>query len=253
MNVAGPTGQGAGRDITVQGATLRCLQPGRGLFGDHGVPVVAVAVNSPAAAGGLKAGDVLLKVDGRPVRTPQEVAAILAGMSPGRSVRLGVLREGEARGMDLPVGATAAAFGLPGSAFGLPVAAPGIAAAPMAQGPVAAPGWGAPGATAAPARPLVPTEFNWLGLEIEAFQPVTPVAGTPPGMVVKGAVIAEVLPGSRAALAGLRANDVILEVNNQAVPGAAQFDAAIKSVPTNQPSAVLIKANRNGQEFLIAM
>jgi len=61
------------------------------------------------------------------------------------------------------------------------------------------------------------------------------------------------MPGSRGALAGLRPNDVILEVNNQPVPAAAQFDAAIKSIPATQPASVLIKANRNGQEFLIVM
>ena len=254
MNVVAPPVHNAGRGHPVQGLTLRGMAEGQGRFGGPGVTVAAVAANSAAASGGLRAGDVLLKVDGRPVRNPQEVAAILAGMSPGRSVRLGVLRDGDARGIDLPIGATAAAFGFPSGAFGIPVAAPGAAAMPAAPGPVAAPpSWGAQGTTVAPVRPMVPTEFNWLGLEIEAFQPVTPVAGMPAGVIVKGAVIAEVTPGSRGALAGLRANDVILEINNLPVPAAAQFDTAIKSIPATQPSSVLIKANRNGQEFLIVM
>jgi len=253
MNVAGAPARGAARGITVQGLTLRPMAEGQGRFSGPGVTVAAVAVNSAASAGGLKAGDVLLKVDGRPVHSPQEVAAIVAAMSPGRSVRLGVLRDGDVRGLDLPIGATAAAFGFPSGAFGIPVAAPGTMAAPTPGQVAPPPSWGAPGMTAVPMRPVVPTEFNWLGLEIEAFQPVTPVVGMPAGVVVKGAVIAEVMPGSRGALAGLRPNDVILEVNNQPVPAAAQFDAAIKSIPATQPASVLIKANRNGQEFLIVM
>ena len=244
MNATGPQVQGGAHDITVQGATLRSsIEAGSG----PGVNVVRVALNSAAATSGLKVGDILLKVDGRPVRTPREVAAILAGMSPGRSVRLGVQRDGDVRGVDLPIGAAQAAFGFGANAFGLPIAAPGSAA----PGAVAV--LPAIGAAAAPVLPAAPTEFNWLGLEVEVFQPITPVAGAPPSVVIKGAVVGDVTPGTRGAMAGLRVNDVILEINNQPVPNAAHFAAAIGGTSGAGAAAVLIRANRNGQEFLVVM
>jgi S1-C subfamily serine protease len=254
MNVMGAPAPAAGRSLTVQGATLRGMPqgqgPGLGRFGQHGVTVATVAANSAAAAGGLRAGDVLLKVDGRPVRTPQDVAAIFAGMSAGRSVRLGVLRDGEVRGMEMPIGPTTSPIGIPAAAVGGMVAP--VAPHPVPMGPPTASMIGPRGGAVA-MQPVVPTEFNWRGLEIEVFQSVAPAPGTPAGIVVRGAAIGEVLPGSRAALVGLKVNDVILEVNNQKVPTAADFDAAIKRIPPTGQSSVLIKASRNGQEFLIVM
>jgi len=50
--------------------------------------------------------------------------------------------------------------------------------------------------------------------------------GLPDGS--KGAVITEVLPGSRAAKAGLRAEDVILEVNRKPITSAGEAATALK-------------------------
>lgn len=73
------------------------LPPGpRGRFGFQlagGSPprVASVAPGSPAAACGIAPGDVVLEVDGVPVRCPAAAAALVASCG-GRALRLGLLR-----------------------------------------------------------------------------------------------------------------------------------------------------------------
>ncbi|XP_066833963.1 delphilin isoform X6 [Anser cygnoides] len=73
------------------------LPPGpRGRFGFQlagGSPprVASVAPGSPAAACGIAPGDLVLEVDGVPVRCPAAAAALVASCS-GRALRLGLLR-----------------------------------------------------------------------------------------------------------------------------------------------------------------
>ena len=260
MNVVQAQGQAAAPSTgshVVMGATLSAMSPtlsqqtgqpaGRGVF------VGAVSPGSPAALADLKAGDIVVKVDGRPVASPQDVVALLAAAAPGQSVRLGVIHEGELRGSQIVVGAAGMTIAAPAGMMtqqNAPNSGMGQMAQPgqmMQPGQLAQPGM--------PPKPRVPTEFNWLGLEIETFQAVQPMAGgmTQPGMAVdKGAVVGEVLMGSRAALAGLRINDILVEVNNRLVTNAAQLDAAIKSAAASA-MPIVVKVNRNGQEFVVAL
>ncbi|PSR23170.1 MAG: peptidase A2 [Sulfobacillus acidophilus] len=57
-----------------------------------GMLVVAVAAHSPAAQAGLKAGDLLTAIDGRPVRRLRDVVAVLEHEAVGQRVELKVLR-----------------------------------------------------------------------------------------------------------------------------------------------------------------
>jgi serine protease Do len=63
----------------------------------------------------------------------------------------------------------------------------------------------------------------------------------PPG--TRGVVVAEVVPGSRAAQAGLRPGDVILEVNRQPVRTVEDFTRAIQQVKDQD---VVVLVNRRG-------
>jgi S1-C subfamily serine protease len=208
---------------------------GRGVF------VSGVVPDSPAFTAGLKAGDLILKVDGRPVKSAQEVSTQLAGLGNGKPVRLGILRDGEPGNLDLTPAVLGRAVAAPttpqsGLAGQQAMMLPNMVGAPMA---------------AQPAKPAVPTEFTWLGMEVESFQQIAAAAGAPKGMMLKGAAIAEIKPGSRAATNGLKAGDVILEVNNLPAGSAAQLDRAIKASTAGQP--VLMKVNRNGQEFFVVI
>ena len=65
-----------------------------GLKIDLGPPLVnEVLPNKPAAAAGIRAGDVILAVDGRPTRSPSDVAAA-TNAHPGEPLRFAVRRAG---------------------------------------------------------------------------------------------------------------------------------------------------------------
>jgi serine protease Do len=253
INVQGPRGAkmadagkhnllGAMMEPMSQQMSVQTGQPvGRGIL------LTGVIPNTPAATAGLLPGDILLKVDGRPVAIPRDVVAIMAEMPNGRIVRLGVLRDGEVRDMNLVVGPAglAAAVPMPSQNTGQT----GMTISPMAGAVPMRPGV----TVVKPLKP--PTEFNWLGMEIETFQAPPPMAGVPvgpPAGSAKGAQVGEVLAGSRAAIGGLQVNDLIIEVNGQPVAGPARLDAAIKAA-TATGQQIMLKVNRNGQDFWLVL
>ena len=66
-------------------------------FGEDtkGVKFADVRENSPAAKGGLKAGDVMVEFDGKPITNLQDFTYVLQGKKPGDEVMVKVLRNGE--------------------------------------------------------------------------------------------------------------------------------------------------------------
>jgi Peptidase family M28/PDZ domain/PA domain len=62
---------------------------------DEGVRLTGVREGSPAAAAGLKRGDVIVKWNGRSIRNLAEYAQALKSQSPGDRVELGFLRDGQ--------------------------------------------------------------------------------------------------------------------------------------------------------------
>jgi putative serine protease PepD len=81
------------RGGTVQHAFLGVgTVPGRG-----GVVVKRVQGGSPAAKAGLRAGDVIVSLAGRPVRDPSALAAAVGAHKPGETVTVGYLRNGAHR------------------------------------------------------------------------------------------------------------------------------------------------------------
>ena len=64
-----------------------------------------VDANSPAAAAGLKRGDVVLEIDGKPVASAEQFLKLITGKRPGTAVALRVLREGRLRAGPVKLGA----------------------------------------------------------------------------------------------------------------------------------------------------
>lgn len=59
-----------------------------------GAEITGEAQNGVAALAGIHVGDVINAVDGKPVRTPMELATELSGKAPGTKIRLGFLISG---------------------------------------------------------------------------------------------------------------------------------------------------------------
>ena len=70
----------------------------------QGALVAEPQSGSPAAAAGIRAGDVITKVNGDPVKDARELARTIGNMPPGTSVRLTVLRDGAEQDITLKLG-----------------------------------------------------------------------------------------------------------------------------------------------------
>jgi serine protease Do len=159
-------------------AKLGAQAPRKGAF------VAGVSPGSPAAKAGLKEGDVLTKIDERPVESATDVVDTVTSKPIGSTVTLAYTRGADKR-------TTKATL-------------------------VEAPDQGDE------------SQSGPLGLSLQTLTPqLAESLGLPPSR--KGAVIAEVLPGSVAEAAGLAPGDVVVEVDRKAVASAEQAVAALRS------------------------
>ncbi len=78
------------------------LAPGRN--GPGGVVVAAVVPGSPAAAAGLRSGDVITHIDGEPVIDGRDALNRIAALRPGTTTRLGIDRDGASLSLDATIG-----------------------------------------------------------------------------------------------------------------------------------------------------
>jgi serine protease Do len=60
-----------------------------------GVMISAITPNQPAAKAGLKPGDIITTIDGKPVRDGDDLVATISVRKPGSTVDIGYLRNGQ--------------------------------------------------------------------------------------------------------------------------------------------------------------
>ncbi len=99
-NQGGQGSQGQGSAPSQSGAFLGvATQPATG-----GLEITQVVTNSAAARAGLQVGDVITSVDGDEVTTPAQLAAAVAGQSPGDEVRIAYTRGNADRTVTVELG-----------------------------------------------------------------------------------------------------------------------------------------------------
>ena len=167
----------------------------------EGAVVTQVEADSPAGKAGLKTGDVITALDGKPVSDAGELQVEVGEKQPGTTIHLDVIRNG--KNESVPV--TLEAMG--------------------SRDKVASEG-GEPGKT------------HW-GLALEDLTPDTRQQIQAPSDV-RGAVVANVEPGSSAEDAGIQAGDIIMEVNRNPMHSAEDVQHALSSVPKGQDALVLV-------------
>jgi len=64
--------------------------------GSQGVVVVSTQANSPASGAGVRPGDLILEVDGKPIGHPRELQAAVLGLDPDTAIEVAMIR-GEKR------------------------------------------------------------------------------------------------------------------------------------------------------------
>jgi serine protease Do len=82
--------------VSIQDVTAQ-LAESFGLDRPRGALVGMVEADSPGEKGGIKAGDVILKVDGTTIETSSQVPVLVAGKKPGTPVAIEVWRSGSAK------------------------------------------------------------------------------------------------------------------------------------------------------------
>ncbi len=191
------------------------IASGLGLNGDvHGALIANVQPDSPAGKAGVKPGDVVQSVNGTAVADPRELARTVANLKPGESAKLAVLRDGDQKTLDVKV-----------------------ASMPEDQRSASNDQGG-------------PSEHN-IGV---ALAPISPELRDQLNLPesAKGAVVAEVRPGSPAQQAGLRQGDVVVSVGSKAVNNPSDAAATIRAA-RRDGKAVALRVMRDGESRYVAI
>ena len=171
---------------------------------EEGVLVSQVFEGGPAAKAGLKAGDVVLEYNGKPVKTSYDLQSAVAWTKPGTQAALAVLRDGKRITLKVEVEERPSQ--------------PEMARAEKGG----------------------PTEFKDLGIQVSNL---TAAEAKRYGYTrEQGVLITDVDAGSVAAMAGLRRGMLILEVGRQKVASVAEFRAAVKKADLAKGIPFLVRA-----------
>ncbi|MGA2422402.1 MAG: Do family serine endopeptidase [Terriglobales bacterium] len=167
----------------------------------EGALVSEVEPDAPGAKAGLRSGDVITEVDGKPVTDAGQLQMVVGQKRPGDTIHLQVVRDSKPTTIAVTLEALGGDKGTE------------IAGSEHGKGR-----WGLSLAD------LTPDVRN----EVQA-QPS-----------VHGAVVEDVKPGSPADNAGLQRGDVIMEVNRHPVKSAAEVVQVLSNVPNGQDALVLV-------------
>ena len=179
----------------------------------HGALVASVEPNSPAATAGVQPGDVIQAVGDTKVTNPNELARTVASLKPGDTVHFAVLRQGDKTNVDVK-----------------------LAALPDDQSPTQ--------------EAAAPSEHN-IGVALAPLSPELRDQLNVPEST-KGAVVAQVQPGSPAQIAGLREGDVVVGVGLKPVTDPSSAATTIRAARTSGKT-VALRVLRDGQPRFVAI
>ncbi len=174
-----------------------------GLKSTEGVILSSVLENGPAAAAGLKRGDVVLKFDGKKVIDATQLRFSVASAGPQKAVPVEVYRDGKLMRFNVRLADRKAA----------------LASMPQERPPAAS----FEPLVGVKVHPSSPELCERFGVE---FQP--------------GVIVMEVNPGSPADQKGIEPGFIISEVNNFPVGSEAEFRQALKSAGKEKPVSLLV-------------
>jgi predicted metalloprotease with PDZ domain len=160
---------------------------------EQGVVVGQVVADGPAAKAGLKNGDIITRVDGREIDSPDTLQNVLAKHKPGETLNFHVKRNGKEKMLKVTLGKAPKE--------------PAIGRnEPSEEGPEGAPN--------------APKKHAFLGVQAIPVDELTPRLKRRLGITAEdGLVVMEVVPDSPAAKSGLEHGDVITQINGKEITG----------------------------------
>ena len=177
----------------------------------QGVVISSVTPGGPADQAGLKIGDTITSVNGKSVKTGDELVADISAEKPGTKVKVGYERGGKSNESTVTVADRAKLYG--------------NTTANEEE----------PGNEEEPAA-------GKLGISVRAITPdMADRLGIPAN---RGVIVSEVKPGSFAEDIGLSRGDVILEVNKQAVNSEDDFRRVTGQLKSGQDAVFLVRQGR---------
>jgi serine protease Do len=186
--------------------------------GTRGALVARVQEDGPAAKGGIRNGDVVLRFNNQDVREMRNLPRIVAETPVGREVPVVVWRDGREQTVRVTVGE-------------LPAEPQQAAATPGPQ-------------------PQRSTELSGLGLRVAPLSSETRERfGLKPDQ--RGVVITEVAPNSPAAERELRPGDVVVEVQQERVNTPEELQRRLAQLrQQNRGTVLLLVESQQGQRFV---
>ena len=175
-----------------------------------GVLIGDVVPDSPAAKAGLKAGDIVAKINGQEMKNAQQLRHTIASIKPNSSAELSIYRDGKVQTLPVVIGQLD----------------PNTAVASAGEESVAE-----------------EEAVDNLGVTV---QNLNAEMAKEMGLkrMTSGVVITNVEEGSLAADVGLSAGDVVVSVAGQPVKTVAEYRAAVKAHPVEK--GVRMQVNREG-------
>ncbi len=185
-----------------------------GLRDTKGALVAEPQKGSPAAAAGVKSGDVVTAVNGETVDGPRELSRKIAGMGPDKKVDLSLWRDGESRTVQVTLGR--------------------LPADKEAK------------AETAPPQEDDRAQLASLGVTLVPSSAV-------PGGAKEGVTVAQVDPDGVAAQKGLSAGDVILEAGGKPVSRPSEVSAAFNAAKKDGNKALLLRIKSGDSVHYLAL
>jgi serine protease Do len=178
---------------------------------NSGVTISDVTQGGPAAKAGLKAGDTIVSVDGKPIKNGNDLVSDIASRKPGTAVKLGYVRNGKQESATVTVGERSKVFA--------------ARLGEQGQGN----------------EETEPTESK-LGVTVGSVTPE--IADQLDIPANKGVIVQSVKPGSFADDVNLSRGDVILEVNKQPVNSVEDFQRIQSQLKSGQDVVFLVHQGR---------
>jgi len=213
------------------GATIQNFTPdmaeAQGLGSQKGAIVSDLVPGGPSSRAGLAPGDVVVGINGVPVKTSSELTREVAKGKPGDTLRLDVIRDGKHRTVEVRSGVRPAEKDLATNDN-----SPG-------------------GDRATPAVPGTPHP-SVLGMALAPLDEATRRRlNAPPEL--KGVLVEKVEQASDAGQKGLRPGDVIVQAGGHTVNSAADVAAAVETAKKAGRTGVLVGVFRQGRTTFLPL